>query len=90
MKGAAVQTQLQATPSVPWWRVGTMWLVVGGLGVVVAGSVALAVTAWSGADAVVLESLPTGRPVGTSASTPAMQGRNHAATPPVAGRQAAQ
>ena len=38
-------TQLQTIPMVPWWRVGTMWLVVGGLGVVVAGSVALAITA---------------------------------------------
>jgi hypothetical protein len=86
MKGAAMQTQLQPTPAVPWWRVGTMWLVVGGLGVVVAGSFALAVTAVSGADIVVTESMPTGRPAGTQAITPAMQGRNHAATPPLVSR----
>lgn len=78
-----MQTQLQSAPVVPWWRVGVMWLVVGGLGVVVAGSFALAYTAVSGADIVVTESMPTGRPTGTQATTPAMQGRNHAATPPV-------
>ena len=81
-----MQTRLQPTPTVPWWRVGTMWLVVGGLGVVVAGSFALAVTAVIGADIVVTESLPTGRPARTQAIMPAMQGRNHAATPPVGSR----
>ena len=81
-----MQTQLQSAPVVPWWRVGVMWLVVGGLGVVVAGSLALAYTAVSGADIVVTESMPTGRPTGTQATTPAMQGRNHAATPPPVGK----
>ena len=75
-----MQSQLQPVTVVPWWRVGTMWLVVGGLGVVVAGSVALAVTAWTGADTVVLEA-PAARSVAT---TPALQGRNHAAAPPLA------
>ena len=73
-------TQLQEIPNVPWWRVGTMWLVVGGLGVVVAGSVALAITAWSGADMVVLDAPAAS----TVATTPALQGRNHAAAPPLA------
>lgn len=81
-----MQSQLQSAAAVPWWRVGVMWFVVGGLGVVVAGSFALAATALSGADIVVTESMPTGRPAGTQANTPAMQGRNHAATPPRAGR----
>lgn len=81
-----MQTQLQPAAVVPWWRVGVMWLVVGGLGVVVAGSFALAFTAVSGADIVVTESMPTGRPTGTQANTPAIQGRNHAATPPPVGR----
>jgi len=40
----------------------------------------------SGADTVVTESLLTGRPAGTQPNTPAMQGRNHAATPPPVGR----
>ena len=81
-----MQVPLQPATPLPWWRVGTMWLVVGGLAMVVAGSFALAFTAWRGADTVVLDSLPTGRPVGTTASTPALQGRNHAATPPVVSR----
>ena len=75
-----MQSGIQPMVTVPWWRVGTMWLVVGGLGVVVAGSVALAVTAWTGADPVVLEA-PAAR---TVATTPALQGRNHAAAPPLA------
>lgn len=81
-----MQSQLQTDALVPWWRVGVMWFVVGGLGVVVAGSFALAFTAMSGADIVVTESMPTGRPAGTQANTPAMQGRNHAATPPLQSR----
>lgn len=79
-------TQNPPQPPVPWWRVGVMWLALGGLGVVVVGSFALAVTAVSGADIVVTDSVPTGRPTGTQAITPAMQGRNHAATPPPVSR----
>ncbi len=81
-----MQSPLQSVEVVPWWRVGVMWFVVGGLGVVVAGSFALAFTAVSGADIVVTESMPTGRPTGPQANTPAVQGRNHAATPPLVGR----
>ncbi len=81
-----MQTRIDPQPPVPWWRVGVMWLALGGLGVVVAASFALAVTAVSGADTVVTESLLTGRPAGTQPNTPAMQGRNHAATPPPVGR----
>ena len=81
-----MQTQVQPPETVPWWRVGTMWLVVGGLAVVVAGSVALAVTAWTGADIVVLDSPAVGTAARTAATTPALQGRNHAATPPVVSR----
>ncbi len=64
------------TPTLPWWRVRMMWLVVGGpLAVVVAG-VVTAVIAISGADTVVQEPAAP-----TSATAPALQGRNHAATP---------
>lgn len=67
-------------PPVPWWRVGTMWLVVGGLGVVVAGSFALLATAIRHADTVLPQqaariALPT------TPQSPALQARNHAATP---------
>jgi hypothetical protein len=79
-----MQASTQTPALLPWWQVGTMWLVIGGLAVVVVGSFALAFAAWHGADTVVLESLPSGRPVGTAPNTPALQGRNHAATPAVA------
>ena len=75
--------------AVPWWRVGVMWLVVGGLGVVVVASFMLLATAVRYADTVVpyaaaKPALP-GQP-GSTATTepsqkPAIQGRNHAATP---------
>lgn len=59
----------------PWWRVGMVWLVVGGpLAVVVAG-VVTAVIAVRGADPVL-----TAEERGSFAERPAVQGRNHAAT----------
>jgi uncharacterized protein len=67
-------------PPVPWWRVGVMWLVVGGLGVVVVASFALLATAVRHADGVqphagVRSTVPN------TPSSPAMQARNHSATP---------
>jgi len=60
----------------PWWRHRMMWLVVGGpLAVVIAG-VATVVIAIRGADDV----LPVAERSQPS-QVPAMQGRNHAATP---------
>lgn len=59
----------------PWWRVGMMWLVIGGpLAVVVAG-VVTAVIAVRGADPVLT---PSER--GGFAERPAIAGRNHATT----------
>lgn len=75
-------------PPIAWWRVGFVWLVVGGpLAVVVASLVTVAI-AVSGAEEV-LTDLPPGASaqhtgstgVGDGADMPAMQGRNHAATP---------
>ena len=61
---------------VPWWRQPMMWLVVGGpLAVVVAGIVT-AVIAIRCADEVLV--VP---PQPQRSDVPAMQGRNHAATP---------
>jgi hypothetical protein len=64
----------------PWWRVGMVWLVVSGpLAVVVAGLVTAAI-AVDGAE----EVLTRPKPVSSAAEAPqlpAMQGRNHAATP---------
>lgn len=64
----------------PWWREPMMWLVVGGpLAVVVAG-LGTAAIAIRGADPV----LQTPDPVQARSSAPAVQVRNHVATPPAA------
>jgi hypothetical protein len=61
-------------PRLPWWRVKTMWLVLGGpLAVVIAG-VTTAVIAVGGADPVVSADI-------AGPDTPAVQARNHAAQP---------
>lgn len=75
-------------PSSPWWRHGHVWLVIAGPAVVV---VAATVTAWiavHGADPVLAEDyyrrgLQLGKPASDDKGhLPALQGRNHAATPP--------
>ena len=66
---------------VPWWRVGVMWLVVGGLSVVVLASFALLATAMRHAD-VVLPHPAVSTQGANAPSSPAMQSRNHSATPP--------
>lgn len=61
-------------PGQPWWRHGMVWLVIGGPAVVVvAGFVTLAI-AIANPDPV----LPT---AGSGDAAPAVQARNHAATP---------
>jgi uncharacterized protein len=66
--------------STPWWRVGMVWLVLGGpLAVVVAGLVTAAI-AVSGAEEVLTRPVPNPS-AANAAQLPAMQGRNHAATP---------
>jgi hypothetical protein len=79
----AIDTASPARPepvAPPWWRVGMVWLVLGGpLTVVVAGLVTVAI-AVHGAEEVLTRPSPE-----TSAKDahlmPAVQGRNHAATP---------
>ncbi|MDH4051395.1 MAG: nitrogen fixation protein FixH [Rubrivivax sp.] len=61
----------------PWWRYPIMWLVVGGPLTVVLAALATAVIAVRGADPV----LDT-RADQEAATQPAIQARNHAATPP--------
>ena len=70
----------QTHPFVPWWRVGVMWLFVGGLGVVVIASFALLATAVRHADAVQPQASIRGT-VPNTPTSPAMQARNHSATP---------
>lgn len=70
------------TPAVPpWWRVGMVWLVVGGPAVVVVASIVTGVIAYRGADEVLVNT-PSARhaPVQPTGETPAVQARNHAAT----------
>jgi uncharacterized protein len=72
-----------AEPEVtPWWRVGMVWLVVGGPAVVVVAAISTAVIAVRGAD-IVLTNLPAAMEPGhtePTALTPAREARNHAAT----------
>ena len=77
---------VSAPTPVPWWRVGVMWLVVGGLGVVVIASFMLLATALRHADTVVpyvavRPAAPITPNTQKTPSAPAMQARNHAATP---------
>lgn len=70
-----------ASAASPWWRVGMVWLVVGGPAVVVVASIVTGVIAYRGADEV-LVTTPSARhaPVQPTGVTPAVQARNHAAT----------
>ncbi len=64
----------------PWWRVGMVWLVLGGPAAVVVAAIATAVIAVRGADPV-LEHVPAVPKAGqVHSATPAAQARNHAAT----------
>ena len=64
-----------ARPS-PWWHHRMMWLVLGGPFVVVVAAIVTAVIAVRGADVVLhADEVPD------RAALPAMQARNHAATP---------
>lgn len=75
--------------STPWWKVPTVWLVVGGPLSVVVASIATAVIAWNHIDPVINTTQGEIRPGDNMAPqlspkdalAPAQQGRNHAATP---------
>jgi uncharacterized protein len=54
----------------PWWRHGMVWLVIGGPAAVVVAGIATFVIAATNPD-----------PVLRTTDTPAVQGRNHAASP---------
>jgi hypothetical protein len=61
----------------PWWRYGMVWLVIGGPATVVVAAFATLAIAVLNPDPV----LPTSNGAADDASTPAVQARNHAATP---------
>lgn len=65
----------------PWWRVGMVWLVLGGPAIVVVASVGTAVVAYRGADEVLVQTASAREaPVRPDSHTPAIAARNHAAT----------
>ncbi|MDC6171010.1 hypothetical protein [Paucibacter sp. XJ19-41] len=78
------QPQASNTPSRPWWRESMMWLVIGGPSVVVVASFVTLALAITYPDPVI-EAVPAQASAGSeaamsSAQTPAMKARNHAAT----------
>lgn len=64
-----------SNPSAPWWRVGMVWLVLGGPAAVVVAGIVTAVIAVQGAEPVLTSQEGT-----KFSDRPAVQGRNHAAT----------
>ena len=67
-------------PTLPWWRVPTVWLVIGGPFVVVVASLVTLVLALHGGDTPLHESRTAAAPRADT-MTPATQARNHAAAP---------
>ena len=79
----ALSAQQQRSNGSPaWWRVGMVWLVVGGPAVVVVAAIGTAVVAYRGADTVLTDA-PTAQQAAArpGPDIPAIQARNHAATP---------
>lgn len=64
------------TPPMPWWRVRMVWLVLGGPLVVVLASLVTLGIAITHPDPVLAPP-----PAANAAETPAVQARNHVATP---------
>lgn len=62
--------------SPPWWRLPIVWMVIGGPAVVVVASFVTLGLALSNPDPVL-----SARPAVSASELPAVQGRNHAATP---------
>jgi hypothetical protein len=78
----------QATDPTPWWKHGHVWLVISGPAVVVVAGLVTAFIAVRGADPVVeADYYRRGIEINKAlaarerATLPALQGRNHAATP---------
>ena len=77
---SAIPRLAPAIDAVPWWRVGVMWFFVGALGLVVIASFALLGTAIRHMDTVEPQAAVRVAVPNTPGS-PALQARNHAATP---------
>lgn len=71
-----------APDATPWWRIGMVWLVLGGpLAVVVASLVTVAIAVHGAEEVLTRPPTPTTLSGADAAQLPAVQGRNHAATP---------
>lgn len=68
-----------SAPPLPWWRIGMVWLVIGGPLVVVVAGLVTAVIAAAGADDVLSDAAR--RASQPANAVPALEARNHAATP---------
>jgi uncharacterized protein len=81
------QTEQPTVRPPPWWRHGHLWLVIAGPAVVVVASITTGVIAARGADKVIEEDawrkgIEISKQLAADrARLPALQGRNHAATP---------
>lgn len=73
---AVSRTSSPADPKQPWWRERFMWMVVGGPLIVVVASFVTLALAIMNPDPVLKTTVKPGQP-----DTPAVQARNHAATP---------
>lgn len=77
----------ESTTSQPWWKHGHVWLVISGPAAVVVAAIATAWVAMSGQDKLVEEDyykkgIEINKQLqGERSMLPALQGRNHAATP---------
>lgn len=70
------RTSINDGPRIPWWRVPMVWLVIGGPAMVVVAAIVTAVIAIRTADTLVTDKTPA-----KFSERPALEGRNHAATP---------
>lgn len=69
------------TPPAPWWRFGMVWMVIAGPAVVVVAGLVTAWIAINGADTLVSTDYYRRGIEINKTLLPAVQGRNHAATP---------
>ena len=81
----AAQQPVSVPAPQPWWRFGMVWLVLAGPAVVVVAGVVTAWIAMNGADTLVSTDYYRRGIESNKTLLPAVQGRNHAATPVPAG-----
>ena len=70
----------------PWWKHGHVWLVISGPAVVVVAGIVTVFLAIKYPDAVIGTQASVRQPERARALAPALEGRNHAATPAKAAR----